>query len=111
MVRNKFDSLTPCKENKISIYNYNPKPNMVYSKENNFIIENDININDKEKLINDINNINIDSFDNKNDLKDLENNLESLLNNIRIKLGYKSENSNLENILGSFCGSFIFRSS
>ena len=75
---------------------------MIYSKEHNFVIKNDIKMNDKEKLINNINNINIDYIDNKNDLKDLEYNLESLLNNIRIKLGYNPENSNLENILEKY---------
>ena len=58
--------------------------------------------NEKDKLINDIQNINIDLINNKEHLNYLENNLESLLNNIRIKLGYQLENVNWENILENY---------
>ena len=103
IAKKKFEGLIPCLENTISIVgNNNTKKNMIYSKENNFVIKNDINNNEKDKLINDLQNINIDLINNKDHLKHLENNLESLLNNIRIRLGYQSENVNLENILEKY---------
>jgi hypothetical protein len=103
IAKKKFEGLIPCLENTISIANgNNTKKNMIYSKENNFVIKNDINNNEKDKLINDLQNINIDLINNKDHLKHLENNLESLLNNIRIRLGYQSENVNLENILEKY---------
>ena len=102
MPKKTFNLLACCKENEISILNNSIKNNIILSKQNNFHIKKIEYNNNKDKLLKELQTINIDCFDNNNDLKSIENKLESLLNNIRIKLGYKSENRNLENILEKY---------
>lgn len=71
------------------------------SKENDFIITS--NINHKDKLMENIKNVDADVDDLKSeDLKEMENKLELLLNKIRIKLGNESEDPNLEKILEKY---------
>ena len=97
-----FNSLTYCKDIEISILYNISKNKITLSKENDFHIQKNEYNNDKDKLIKEIQTINIDCLENNNDLKNVENKLEILLNKIRIKLGYKSENQNLENILEKY---------
>ena len=98
-----FNSLICCKENEISILNNVIQNNIIIlSKENNFHIQKIEYKNYKDKFLKELQSINIDSFYNNDDLNNLENKLETLLNNIRIKLGQKSENQNLENILEKY---------
>ena len=56
-------------------------------------------INGKNLIQKYINDIDINTFNGKDELKNMERKLETLLNNIRIKLGYQSDNAQLENIL------------
>jgi hypothetical protein len=97
-----FNSLAYCKDIEISILYNILKNKITLSKENDFHIQKNEYNNDKDKLIKEIQTINIDCLENNNDLKNVENKLEILLNKIRIKLGYKSENQNLENILEKY---------
>ena len=98
----KYYSSIISKENDICIFNNPIKKNKLLSKQKDFIIQKDINRNEKDKLKNELYNINLDSIDNKINLKKIENKLGLLLNEIREKLGYKSENQNLENILEKY---------
>ena len=103
MINKNFKSLIPCKENKVSIVKENIKKDIRFlAKENDFEIKNKININNNEKLKEDINNINLDSINNKVALKELEEKLELLLKNIRIKLGHESSDPYLEKILEKY---------
>ncbi len=100
MINKNFKCLIPCKENKVSIVKENiKKDKKLLAKENDFEIKNKKNINNNEKLKEDINNINLDSINNKEALKELEEKLELLLRNIRVKLGHESSDPNLEKIL------------
>ena len=93
----KYESLKLCRQNEIFILGN------VFSRENFSYISNKLNTNnDKEKMINYIKNINLENFDNKNEIKEMEKYLELLLNKIRSKLGYKSENPELEKILEKY---------
>ena len=103
MINKNFKCLIPCKENKVSIVKENIKKDKKFlAKENDFEIKNKKNINNNEKLKEDINNINLDSINNKEALKELEEKLELLLRNIRVKLGHESSDPNLEKILEKY---------
>jgi hypothetical protein len=99
--KNNFELLIPSDQKQISYFrNVESRP-MMLSKENDFIITS--NINHKDKLMENIKNVDADVDDLKSeDLKEMENKLELLLNKIRIKLGNKSENPNLEKILEKY---------
>ena len=93
----------PCQEDNIIL-----EPVEKAKKEENVISKGDrieyINekICDKNLIQKYINDIDINSFNGKDELKNMERKLETLLNNIRIKLGYQSENAQLENILEKY---------
>ena len=74
---------------------------MIISKVNDIqIINNKINY--KDKIMKYINEIDINNLEGKDELKNLEKKLEILLKNIRIKLGCKDDNAELENILEKY---------
>ena len=99
--KNNFELLIPSDQKQISYFrNVESRP-MMLSKENDFIITS--NINHKDKLMENIKNVDADVDDLKSeDLKEMENKLELLLNKIRIKLGNESEDPNLEKILEKY---------
>ena len=86
--------------------NYTKKKtgNLFIKKENNFKILNNKfnNFNSKQKLIQEINNINIEQIKNKKDLVLLESNLELLRNKIRRKLGIFINDTKKEKLLEQF---------
>ena len=98
--KNNFEILIPCQEDKIILENSKEQIREI-SNENNIEIKGSLN-NEKNNIEKYINNLHIDSFEGKDELKLFERKLEVLLNNIRIKLGYKSENVELENILEKY---------
>ena len=98
--KNNFEILIPCQEDKIILENSKEQIREI-SNENNIEIKGSLN-NEKNNIEKYINNLDIDSFEGKDELKLFERKLEVLLNNIRIKLGYKSENVELENILEKY---------
>ena len=101
--KNNFEIIMPCQEDNIIL-----EPVEKAKKEENVISKGDrieyINekICDKNLIQKYINDIDINSFNGKDELKNMERKLETLLNNIRIKLGYQSENAQLENILEKY---------
>jgi hypothetical protein len=99
--KNNFELLIPSDQKQISYFRNTESRQMMLSKENDFIINS--NINHKDKLFENIKNVNADIDDLKHeDLKEMENKLELLLNKIRNKLGIKSEDPNLEKILEKY---------
>ena len=100
MMKKYLHNLIISKENEIYIPN-NPIKKNKKVKEKDFIIKNDIRT-DKDKLKNELENINVDHIKNKNSLKQLEKKLELLRNKIREKFGYQSENQDLENALEKY---------
>ena len=98
--KNNFEIIIPCKEDRI-ILEKAQEEERVISKENNIeIIKNKFN--DKDQLKKCINEIDIKSFEGKDELQNIENKLKILLNNIRIKLGYNNDNIEIENILEKY---------
>ena len=101
--KNNFEIIMPCQEDNIILEQVEKA-----KKEENVISKGDrieyINekICDKNLIQKYINDIDINSFNGKDELKNMERKLETLLNNIRIKLGYQSENAQLENILEKY---------
>ena len=101
--KNNFETIMPCQEENIIL-----EPIEKVKKEENVISKGDKveyisnKINDKNLIQKYINDIDINAFNGKDELKNMERKLETLLNNIRIKLGYQSENAQLENILEKY---------
>ena len=56
----------------------------------------------KDKIIKDLNTLNLDNIYNKTDLEEIENNLDSLLDDIRIKLGNKEEDIATQKMLEKY---------
>jgi hypothetical protein len=101
--KNNYELLIPSDQKQLSFFRNDQSRQMMLSKENDFIINSNSNINYKDKLMENIKYVNDDIDDLKSeDLKEMENKLELLLNKIRIKLGNKSENPNLEKILEKY---------
>ena len=99
--KNNFELLIPSDQKQISYFRNAESRPVMLSKENDFIITS--NINHKDKLMENIKNVDADIDDLKSeDLKEMENKLELLLNKIRIKLGNESEDPNLEKILEKY---------
>jgi len=102
-IKNKsnFELLIPSDQKQITYFREPGSRQMMLSKENDFIIKSKINHTDK--LMDNIKNVDFDVDDLESEnLKELENKLALLLNKIRIKLGNKSENPSLENILEKY---------
>ena len=101
--KNNFEVIMPCQEENIIL-----EPIEKVKKEENVISKGDKveyisnKINGKNLIQKYINDIDINSFNGKDELKNMERKLETLLNNIRIKLGYQSDNAQLENILEKY---------
>ena len=101
--QNNFEIIMPCQEDKIILEPLEriKKENNEISKINQFEIISE-KINDKYKIKKYIDDIDINSFENKDDLKNLEKKLESLLNIIRKKLGNQNDNIEIEKILEKY---------
>ena len=98
--KNNFEVIIPCQEENLILEKSNEEV-LEISKQNDIeIIENEMSY--KNKLIKNINEIDINSFVGKDELKIMEKKLEILLNNIRIKLGDNSEKTEIENILEKY---------
>ena len=101
--KNNFEVIMPCQEENIIL-----EPIEKVKNEENVISKGDKveyisnKINGKNLIQKYINDIDINSFNGKDELKNMERKLETLLNNIRIKLGYQSDNAQLENILEKY---------
>ena len=98
--KNNFEVIIPCQEENLILEKSNEEV-LEISKQNDIeIIENEMSY--KNKLIKNINEIDINTFVGKDELKNMEKKLEILLNNIRIKLGDNSEKTEIENILEKY---------
>ena len=101
--KSNFDIIISCQEEQIILESIerNKKEEMIISKVNDIQIINN-KINNKDKIMKYINEIDINNLEGKDELKNLEKKLEILLKNIRIKLGCKDDNAELENILEKY---------
>ena len=98
--KNNFEVIIPCQEENLILEKSNEEV-LEISKQNDIeIIENEMSY--KNKLIKNINEIDINTFVGKDELKNMEKKLEILLNNIRIKLGNNTEKTEIENILEKY---------
>ena len=98
--KNNFEVIIPCQEENLILEKSNEEV-LEISKQNDIeIIENEMSY--KNKLIKNINEIDVNTFVGKDELKNMEKKLEILLNNIRIKLGDNSEKTEIENILEKY---------
>ena len=99
--KNNFEIIIPCQEERLILEKNKEEQENVISKENDIKIIGD-KISNKNKFMKNINEIDINSFEGKEELKNMENKLEILLNNIRIKLGNNYENTEIENVLEKY---------
>ena len=99
--KNNFEIIIPCQEERLILEKNKEEQENVISKENDIKIIGD-KISNKNKFMKYINEIDINSFEGKEELKNMENKLEILLNNIRIKLGNNYENTEIENVLEKY---------
>ena len=98
--KNNFEVIIPCQEENLILEKSNEEV-LEISKQNDIeIIENEMSY--KNKLIKNINEIDVNTFVGKDELKNMEKKLEILLNNIRIKLGDNTEKTEIENILEKY---------
>ena len=98
--KNNFEVIIPCQEENLILEKSNEEV-LEISKQNDIeIIENEMSY--KNKLIKNINEIDVNTFVGKDELKNMEKKLEILLNNIRIKLGNNTEKTEIENILEKY---------
>ena len=101
--KNNFEIIMPCQEDNIIL-----EPIEKIEKEENVISKGEQveyksdKINDKNLIQKYISDIDINSLNEKEELKKMERKLEILLNNIRIKLGYQNDNAQLESVLEKY---------
>ena len=101
--KNNFEIIMPCQEDNIIL-----EPIEKIEKEKNVISKGEQveyksdKINDKNLIQKYISDIDINSLNEKEELKKMERKLEILLNNIRIKLGYQNDNAQLESVLEKY---------
>ena len=101
--QNNFEIIMPCQEDKIILepLERTKKEANQISKINQFEIISD-KIKDKRNIKKFLDDIDINYFENKDDLKSIEKKFESLLNIIREKLGNPCENVEVEQILEKY---------
>ena len=99
--KNNFEIIIPCQEDRIILEKNREEQENVICKENDIKIIGD-KISEKNKFKKYIDEIDINTFEGKDELKNMENKLGILLNNIRIKLGDNCENNEIENVLEKY---------
>ena len=99
--KNNFEIIIPCQEDRIILEKNKEEQENVICKENDIKIIGD-KISEKDKFKKYITEIDINTFEGKDELKNMENKLGILLNNIRIKLGDNCENTEIENVLEKY---------
>ena len=98
--KNNFEVIIPCQEENLILEKSNEEV-LEISKQNDIeIIENEMSY--KSKFIKNIDEIDVNTFVGKDELKNMEKKLEILLNNIRIKLGNNTEKTEIENVLEKY---------
>ena len=98
--KNNFEVIIPCQEENLILEKSKEEIREI-SKQNDIEIIGD-KMSYKSKIKKYIREIDINAFEGKDELKNIEKKLEILLNNIKIKLGDNNEKSEIENILEKY---------
>ena len=98
--KNNFEVIIPCQEENLILEKSKEEIREI-SKQNDIEIIGD-KMSYKSKIKKYITEIDINAFEGKDELKNIEKKLEILLNNIKIKLGDNNEKSEIENILEKY---------